>query len=216
MGKRRHNQDKAFITAKEHCQDWGGKVQQRHSTSMVRLPFNYCNLALVEAKQPYSTQDGIVFDLLQIIPYLRKNGNKNPCTGDPLTQQDLVKLTFSRNEQSQLHCPVTFKPFNENSHIVAVKETGNVYSFEAYKELNKDAKWYFDLLTEEPFDPAKLITLQDPKQAPRRFHYKQQTEDEFINKSGQQIRTMEVVNKESELLQQHRKMTGALFHPSKR
>ena len=28
------------------------------------------------------------------------------------------------------HCPVTFKIFNENSHIVAVAPTGNVYSWE--------------------------------------------------------------------------------------
>jgi len=25
MGKRRHNQDKAFITTKEHIESWGGK-----------------------------------------------------------------------------------------------------------------------------------------------------------------------------------------------
>ncbi len=28
------------------------------------------------------------------------------------------------------HCPVTYKVFNENSHIVAVCTTGNVYSYE--------------------------------------------------------------------------------------
>jgi len=28
------------------------------------------------------------------------------------------------------HCPVTFKVFNENTHIVAVKPTGNVFAFE--------------------------------------------------------------------------------------
>lgn len=56
-----------------------------------------------------------------------------------------------------------FKPFSEHSHIVAIKETGNVYSHEAYKELNKDASWYYDLLNETPFDPKNVITLQDPK-----------------------------------------------------
>ena len=86
MGKRRHNQDKAFITAKEHIQDWGGKLAERRHEHMVTLPFNYCNIGLTEAKEPYCTQDGIVFDLLTIVPYLRKHGNRNPCTGDPLTQ----------------------------------------------------------------------------------------------------------------------------------
>ncbi len=28
------------------------------------------------------------------------------------------------------HCPVTFKVFNQNSHILAVKTTGNVFSYE--------------------------------------------------------------------------------------
>lgn len=30
----------------------------------------------------------------------------------------------------QYHCPVTFKVFNNNSHIVAVKTTGNVFSYD--------------------------------------------------------------------------------------
>ena len=30
----------------------------------------------------------------------------------------------------QYHCPVTFKVFNQNTHIVAIKQTGNVYSFD--------------------------------------------------------------------------------------
>lgn len=37
------------------------------------------------------------------------------------------KATFL---SGQYHCPVTFKVFNENSHIVAVKTTGNVFAFE--------------------------------------------------------------------------------------
>lgn len=130
---------------------------------MVRLPFNFCNIGLTPAKEPYCTPDGIVFDLLTIVPYLRKHGNKNPCTGDPLTQQELVKLCFSKNEKGQFHCPITFKQFTEHSHIIAIKETGNVYLFEAFKELNKDANWYFDLLDETAFDPKNVITLQDPK-----------------------------------------------------
>ena len=84
MGKRRHNQDKAFITAKEHASDWGGKKEERPKEHMVRLPFNYCNIGLTKAKEPYCTKDGIVFDLLTIVPYLRKHGNVNPCTGDHL------------------------------------------------------------------------------------------------------------------------------------
>ena len=30
----------------------------------------------------------------------------------------------------QYHCPVTYKVFNDHSHIVAIKTTGNVFSNE--------------------------------------------------------------------------------------
>ena len=109
MGKHRHNQDKMFITAKEHVLDWGGKKSDAKGPSMVKLPFHYCNLGLTPTKDPYCTKDGIVFDLLSIVPYLRKHANKNPLTGEPLLQSDLVKLTFHKNEAGEFHCPMTFK-----------------------------------------------------------------------------------------------------------
>ena len=58
---------------------------------------------------------------------------------------------------------MTYKTFSEHSHIVAVCETGNVYSYDAYKELNKEPQYFFDLMTNQEFDPKKLITIQDPK-----------------------------------------------------
>ena len=39
-------------------------------------------------------------------------------------------VTVSFLPVGKYHCPVTFKVFNENSHIVAVRTTGNVYSYE--------------------------------------------------------------------------------------
>ena len=88
-------------------------------------------------KDPYATADGTIFDLLNIVPYLRKHG-KNPLTGQPLQQKELVKLNFSKNDKGDYHCPVTFKTFTDHSHIIAVRETGNVFSYDAYKELNKE------------------------------------------------------------------------------
>lgn len=62
-----------------------------------------------------------------------------------------------------MHCPVTFKKLTDNVQIVAIKETGNVYSYDAYKELNKDAKNYRDLLTDEKFDPNdSVFVINDP------------------------------------------------------
>ena len=81
-----------------------------------------------------------------------------------MAQSDLVKINFHKNDDGDFHCPVTYKLLTDSSHIIAIKETGNVYSFEAYKELNKDAKNYRDLLTDEKFDPkSSLILLNDPK-----------------------------------------------------
>ena len=75
-----------WITSKEHALDWGGKSNEleRKKQSMLKLPFDYCNLGLKAAKDPYCTAGGIVFDLLNIVPYLRKHNNVNPCTGEPL------------------------------------------------------------------------------------------------------------------------------------
>lgn len=70
---------------------------------------------------------------------------------------------------------MTFKVFNDFSHIVAIRETGNVFSYEAYEQLNKGPKYWHDLLNEEQFDPKKIITIQDPKREEKRllskFHF---------------------------------------------
>lgn len=41
-----------------------------------------------------------------------------------------IFIIFLSEFVDQYHCPVTFKIFNENTHIVAIKPTGNVYSME--------------------------------------------------------------------------------------
>ena len=56
-----------------------------------------------------------------------------------------------------------YKVFTEHTKIVAVRETGNVYCNEAVEELNRKANNFRDLLTDEKFDPKKLIVLQDPQ-----------------------------------------------------
>uniref|UniRef100_A0A673NPU0 PPIase cyclophilin-type domain-containing protein n=1 Tax=Sinocyclocheilus rhinocerous TaxID=307959 RepID=A0A673NPU0_9TELE len=58
------------------------------------------------------------------------------------------------------HCPVLYTVFTNNSHIVANKVTGNVFSNEAVEQLNIKTKSYKDLLTDEPFTRQDLITLQ--------------------------------------------------------
>lgn len=81
------------------------------------------------------TADGSVFDLLNIVPYLKKY-RRHPVTGEPLAASDLIKLHFHKNGEGKYHCPVMFKPFTQHTHIVAIRPTGNVFCYEAVKELN--------------------------------------------------------------------------------
>ena len=54
------------------------------------------------------------------------------------------------------------KVFNNKSHVVAIRSTGNVFSFQAVQELNIRNKSYIDLLSGESFKKSDIITLQDP------------------------------------------------------
>jgi peptidyl-prolyl cis-trans isomerase-like 2 len=49
-----------------------------------------------------------------------------------------------------------------NSHVVAIKTTGNVFSYEAVHELNIKAKQFSDLMSGEAFKRSDIITLQNP------------------------------------------------------
>ena len=75
---------------------------------------------------------------------------------------DLIKLNMIKNEANEWMCPVTCKPFNNVSHVVAIKTTGNVYSYDAINELNLKSKNLTDLMDGTPFTKADIITLQDP------------------------------------------------------
>ncbi|KAJ3342124.1 hypothetical protein HDU93_003340 [Gonapodya sp. JEL0774] len=98
---------------------------------------------------------------MNIVPFLRKYG-VHPVTGGKLVMKDLIKLNFFKNASGEFHCPVTFKPLGEHTKIVAVRTTGNVYSWEAIDELNIQPKNWKDLLSDEPFKRSDLITIQDP------------------------------------------------------
>ena len=51
-------------------------------------------------------------------------------TGKKLEAGMLTKLKVHKNSKGEPHCPVMFKVFNNNSHIVAVGTTGNVFCHE--------------------------------------------------------------------------------------
>lgn len=58
--------------------------------------------------------------------------------------------------------PVTFKVFTDNTHIVALKVSGNVFAYDTVERLNIKAKMWRDLVSDEEFSRKDIITLQDP------------------------------------------------------
>lgn len=145
-------------------------------TAFKRLPFNFCALSLQPFEHPVCTADGTIFDLTNILPWLKKHGT-NPVDGTPLKSADLIKLNFAKNEDDEYVDPVTYKVFTDNTHIVALKNTGNVFAYDTIERLNIKAKNWKDLVTDEDFSRKDIATLQDPQNIESRnissFKYKQ-------------------------------------------
>lgn len=130
--------------------------------SFKRLPFNFCSLSLQPFKHPVCTANGTIFDLTNILPWLKKHGT-NPVDGSPLKNADLIKLNFTKNEAGEYVDPVTFKVFTDNTHIVALRVSGNVFAWDTVERLNLKPKMWRDLVTDEEFGRKDIITLQDPQ-----------------------------------------------------
>ncbi|KAJ1367466.1 Peptidyl-prolyl cis-trans isomerase 4 [Parelaphostrongylus tenuis] len=164
MGKKQHQKDKLYLTTTEwkeiggHKDDTGTRIQR---AQFKRLPLTHCALSLIPFDDPVCARTGEIFDLTQIIPYLKKNG-VNPCTGKKMSSKDLIHLKFDKDEQGKFRCPVTFRSFTDHTHVVAIATTGNVFSYEAVQELNLKANHLKDLLTDKPFQRSDIIVLQDP------------------------------------------------------
>lgn len=97
-----------------------------------------------------------------ILPWLLKHGT-NPINGAPLKSTDLVKLTFAKNDDGEMVDPVTYKVFTDNTHIVTLRNTGNVFAYDTVERLNIKAKMWKDLVSDKDFGRKDIITLQDPQ-----------------------------------------------------
>mmetsp|Transcript_33973 Transcript_33973/g.87227 ORF Transcript_33973/g.87227 Transcript_33973/m.87227 type:complete len:578 (-) Transcript_33973:195-1928(-) len=166
MGKKQHSKDLMYITHSEWATQYGG-YKDRSREKKRFLPFNYCALTLQPFEDPVCTDDGTTFDLTHIIPYLQKK-KRNPVDGSHLSIEDLTRIEYAKNTDGEYICPMTFKVFNEHSHIVAVKTSGKVYSYEAVEQFNIKPKHWLDLLTNQPFTRKDIIHLQDPQQERRK------------------------------------------------
>ena len=164
MGK---GTDKLYITHSE----WSGPdtfgassgyTAKSTNLPFKRLPYNFCAVSLQPFTHPVCTPDGTIFDLTNIIPWLKKHGT-NPVTGAQLSHKDLLKLHMAKNEDGEYCDPVTFKVFTDNTHIVAIRTSGNVFAWDTIERLNIKPKHWRDLVGDEEFTRKDIITLQDPQ-----------------------------------------------------
>ena len=120
------------------------------------LPFHCCALSLTPFETPVCTPDGIIYEITcvscrleccissrdhrwlthtrslslacrNIIPYLRKH-KVDPISGQAMSFKSLLRLHFHKNAEGQYHDPMTHKLFNEHTHIVAIRTSGQVYA----------------------------------------------------------------------------------------
>ncbi|KAG7450638.1 peptidylprolyl isomerase-like protein 2 [Guyanagaster necrorhizus] len=165
------NSDKLYITHAEHTGMFGShssstgfKAKQEAPHPGARTPFDCCALSFQPFSHPVCARNsdgtGHVFDLVNIIPWLKQHNNTNPITKEPLMPSDLITLHYSRKEASgEIHDPISFKPFSEHSHIVAIATTGNVF-------LAGSIKGGKDLVNDVPFKKTDVVTLQNPHGLP--------------------------------------------------
>lgn len=83
--------------------------------------------------------------------------------GTPLKSSDLVRLHVAKNEAGEYVDPVTYKVLTDNTHVVALRNTGNVFAWDTVERLNIKGKMWRDLVSDEEFGRKDIITLQDPQ-----------------------------------------------------
>lgn len=209
MGK---NTDKLYITHSEWSSSdaysasvgsgAGSRSNGASNSSFKRLPFNFCAASLQPFKNPVCTPDGTIFDVEVISAWFEKHGHTNPVTGKPLAPKDLIALKFARNSDSseaagdegEMIDPVSFKVFTDNTHIVAIRHGtyANVFAWDTVERMNIKPKMWRDLVDDEEFGRADIITLQDPQNAASRdmsqFKFLKDGENPVLTKEQQEER----------------------------
>ncbi|KAI0673436.1 cyclophilin-like protein [Trametes maxima] len=165
------NSNKLYVTHAEHsgmfgqhtASSGGFKAKEQATQRRVQTPFDCCDLTFQPFNNPVCARNadgtGNVFELVSIIPWLKQHGNTNPVTQEPLQPSDLITLHYARKPSGEIHDPISFKPFSEHSHIVAIATTGNVF-------LAESVKGGRDLVADVKFKKEDVITLQNPHGLP--------------------------------------------------
>ncbi|KAL6808594.1 cyclophilin-like protein [Trichoderma camerunense] len=215
MGK---GTDKLYITHSEwsssdaYSASVGAGARSAQNIPFRKLPFNFCAASLQPFKNPVCTPDGTVFDVEVISAWLEKHPNQNPVNAEPLQKKDLIRLNFARNAEADslgaglsdgkgdLIDPVTYKVFTDNTHIVAIRHGNyaNVFAWDTVERMNIKAKSWLDLVDDQPFTRADIITLQDPQNMASRnldqFKYLQDGEQAQLTREQQEERKAGYIN----------------------
>ncbi|SPO30274.1 related to Peptidyl-prolyl cis-trans isomerase [Ustilago trichophora] len=162
--------DRPFLSAAEHSGVYGahsassGKAGGIEQASFQPVSYDCCAISFQPWSIPVCSPDcGVAFELTNLIPFLRKFGGIHPVTGKPFELDDVVRLNFHKNEQGKFHDPVSFKQLGHHSHLVAIRQSGNVFLWDTVQRLNVKAKYMKDLVTDQAFTKADIITVQDPE-----------------------------------------------------
>lgn len=130
------------------------------------LPFHCCSLSLTPFREPVCNKHGVIFDKENLVSFVTEH-NKDPVTGETMTVDDIITLNMDLTEDSGIawQCPILSKEFKDHTKIIAIRHgnKANVYSYEAYKELNLKAKNMEDLISGERFTKSDVIILNDPE-----------------------------------------------------
>jgi peptidyl-prolyl cis-trans isomerase-like protein 2 len=105
---------------------------------------------------------GVIFEYENILEYVQKH-KSDPVTGDSVSGRDIIQLHMQKNSDGEWECPITNRVFNGSAHIIAIRTTGNVFSYNAIEELNIKPKIWTDLIDGSKFSRSDIITLQDPQ-----------------------------------------------------
>lgn len=107
--RRAFSQFERYESQKDQCRLPEAALQLVCSRSLnLNLPVrwtdeitrNSCALTLKPVETPVCTPEGIVFELLAIIPWLKEHGT-NPVTGKALGPGELIKIQFHFNSDGE-------------------------------------------------------------------------------------------------------------------
>ncbi|KIS66696.1 uncharacterized protein UMAG_04758 [Mycosarcoma maydis] len=162
--------DRPFLSAAEHSGVYGahsassGKAGALEQASFHPVSYDCCAISFQPWSVPVCSPDcGIAFELTNLIPFLRKFSSVHPVTGKRFDLDNVVRLNLHKNQHGRFHDPVSFKEFGQHSHLVAIRQSGNVFLWDTVQRLNLKPKYMKDLVTDQAFTKSDIITVQDPE-----------------------------------------------------